>query len=354
MNVSSPIKTGLLLLAAAALMSCSPREITEPVARVADGQLRLVDGSVFVARGINLQYGDAPAERIAAIGPIAGVGSNILRLQLRADTTPAELADAIDAAVARGMLVMPFYSPDGADDPAGPSCSNDPRALRDATEKWARGWRQVMQRPQYRSYLLLNIASEGGRRMDGDAAPESLMYKPFTKQYTAAIKRLRKAGYQMPLVIDAPGCGQDFEAFTSGRGRGLLEADPLRNVVLSVHGYWRYRNPVEIDAALEALEAEGVPYVFSEFGNSQFQSTLGGGHGTHAEYLLKRLAELKRGWIAWSWFGNGAFEYQSSLDLTGAVDQVALTPHGELVVNGPYGLRVTAQPVPQLLSAPAP
>ncbi len=97
-----------------------------------------------------------------------------------------------------------------------------------------------------------------------------------------------------------------------------------------------------IDAAVAALEAENIAYLFGEFGNTQFQSTMDGGRGIDLPYLLEALQEKQRGWLAWSWYGNGHWEFQTTLDMSTAPDSAKLTPHGIFVVNGPKGIKKTS------------
>src|SRR5690606_16875558 len=80
-----------------------------------------------------------------------------------------------------------------------------------------------------KKWLILNIANEPG---DGDDTRAE-----FVDTYKTAIERIRGAGIEVPLVIDAPGWGQD-ERMILDAWRELRDHDPLRNVMFSVHTYW--------------------------------------------------------------------------------------------------------------------
>ena len=57
------------------------RHNTAPVFSAHDGAIYAPDGKPFVARGVNLQYGDQPKNALPAIAAIAGVHANIIRLE---------------------------------------------------------------------------------------------------------------------------------------------------------------------------------------------------------------------------------------------------------------------------------
>ena len=308
---------------------------------------RIVDanGKPFVMRGVNLQYGDNPTAAFPGIKGIASTKANVIRIQFRRTTTPEQVKAAIEDSIAHKMIVMPMFWEDGVHhEDQGPTCSNSEKALNEATAKWTTDWRSIMQEPNYQPYLMLNIANEWGRKWNNDIGGYPMTYQDFIDYYKVQISKLRNAGYKMPLVIDAPQCGQDFRAFVEGRGKQLLEHDPEKNIVLSVHAYWSYHSEQLIDEALNALEQEDVPYIFGEFGNKLFQSTRPEGNkATQFDYLITRLNELKRGWIAWSWKGNGAWDLQETLDMSKTYYPATLTPHGQDIVNLPAGIKQTAK-----------
>lgn len=47
------------------------------------------------------------------------------------------------------------------------------------------------------------------------------------------------SGFDFPLLIDAPDCGQNSDAFiTSGTAADLITFDPAHNLIFSAHAYW--------------------------------------------------------------------------------------------------------------------
>ena len=53
----------------------------------------------------------------------------------------------------------------------------------------------------------------------------------------ARIRRMRAAGIHVPLIIDASGYGQDINGLQEN-GPYLIEADPDRNLMFSIHMWW--------------------------------------------------------------------------------------------------------------------
>ncbi len=292
---------------------------------VKDGQLYSASGQRFIARGINLQYGDNPGAAFAAITPIANTGANIVRLQLRKHTTAQELRGVLDAIVARNMVAMPMYWESDV------TCQSNPQPLQTAVDSlWLGSWKAVMQDPKYKGKILLNIANEWGEDTNN--------YADFITTYKGLIKGLRDGGYTMPLVIDAAHCGQYVQSFLSGRGSELLNADASKNLLFSLHAYhWLWDTPAEIDAVIAQMKAQNLAFLFGEFGDKRFQAPNNVDH----YYLLGKAQSESVGWIAWSWKGNGAGE-EEVLDMSYDYGSMDLSPRGNDIVFGEAGIRQTA------------
>ncbi len=80
-----------------------------------------------------------------------------------------------------------------------------------------------------RPALLLNIANEAG---DDKVTQERLRI-----HLPAAITAIRGTGFKAPLLIDAPQWGQDIDRLQAS-GPALITADPLHNLMFSVHMWW--------------------------------------------------------------------------------------------------------------------
>ncbi|MFC8943300.1 cellulase family glycosylhydrolase, partial [Streptomyces griseoincarnatus] len=70
---------------------------------------------------------------------------------------------------------------------------------------------------------------------------------------SAAIQRLRDAGFEHTIVVDAPSWGQDWQGVMRDSAADVLAADPDGNTVFSVHMYGVYDTAAEITAYLDAF-----------------------------------------------------------------------------------------------------
>ncbi|MFT4076680.1 MAG: cellulase family glycosylhydrolase [Asticcacaulis sp.] len=284
------------------------------------------EGAPFIARGINLQYGDNPKAARPAIGAIASTGANIIRLQLRRDTSAKDLKKALDAAVKHKIPVMVFYWEQDI------TCGTDSARLRkDTGDLWLTRWADVLNQRKYQPYLMLNIANEWGSSKDN--------YASYMATYTDLIHAMRARGFRAPIVIDAADCGQAPGSFLEGRGKTLQALDPLHNLIVSVHAYNKpWNSPEKIDQNIAALRQQGVPFLLGEFGDRELVED---GSAVDHLHLMQVAQAQKIGWITWSWKGNGGTT--KVLDMSESYGKVKLTRRGHEIVDGPYGLRATAK-----------
>ncbi|QEY17029.1 MULTISPECIES: cellulase family glycosylhydrolase [unclassified Cellvibrio] len=301
---------------------------------VSGRSIYLADGTPLVMRGVNLQYGDDPAVKFASIAQIAKTGANVVRLQLRADTTAAQLRSALDEIVRNRMLAMPMYWENGSRGTYQITGGSDANAIDngvvggdDAVSKWTETWGAVIKDPKYQPYLLINIANEWGQ--------DKTVWRD---TYAKAVKTLRDNGITAPLVIDAGDWGHNPYFFDGGAS--VLAADPLRNTIFSVHGYYEWSNTAEIDTRMQYLINTQLPVVVGEFGRSNHTA---GGKTTDHFYLMQKAQSVSMGWIAWSWRGNGAGE--TMLDMSNAYDSYSLTQHGVDIVDSATGIKATVVPL---------
>jgi len=220
------------------------------------------EGNQVLLRGINVQFAEDPLTQIDAIDAIAATGANVVRLQLFPDTAPANLEAALNKIVENDMAAVLSLHDDALE------CSDDGEAFLDAVNDiWLDEFLNVIAQDRYQPFIMINIADGWGPEMIFDGY--STGYRTYIDNYKTAIRAFRKAGFRVPLVIDAPGCGADYHAFVSGRALELMAADEEKNLILSVHGYGNHwKRGTDAVAAIEQLTAQDVPVVMSEFGGS--------------------------------------------------------------------------------------
>ncbi|HEU5470290.1 MAG TPA: cellulase family glycosylhydrolase [Actinophytocola sp.] len=150
-----------------------------------------------------------------------------------------------------------------------------------------------------------------------------------------AITRLRNAGFDHLIMVDAPMWGQDWQGIMRTNAATVFNADPDRNTVFSVHMYGVYDTAAEINDYLNTFQTAGLPLVIGEFGFNHSD-------GDPDENTIMAQAVTRGvGYIGWSWSGNGCcVEY---LDMVTGFNPAQLTPWGERIINGANGIRSTSR-----------
>lgn len=230
-----------------------------------DNDILDVSGGSVMLRGVNIQYADSPDEQLKSIAASKSVGANVVRIRLDKNTTAAQLRSALDEVMAQGMIAMPvFWGAEGEIE-----CTRSSPYIMQAVENyWLDAWMPVLSEAKYQPYLMINIASKWGpTNIFSETASKS--YADYIDYYKYFIQQFRAIGFKVPLVIDAPSCGQDHFAFMGGRGRELLESDELHNIVLSVHAFGPHWNSLrEIQSNTSDLQRLPLPFFIGEFGGS--------------------------------------------------------------------------------------
>src|SRR5690606_36647128 len=136
-----------------------------------------------------------------------------------------------------------------------------------------------------------------------------------------AIQRMRDAGFQHLLMVDAPNWGQDWAFVMRDNDATVFDSDPLKNTVFSIHMYGVFDTANEITSYLQAFQSARLPLVIGEFGHLHSD-------GDPDEDTIMAEAEARGiGYIGWSWSGNGGgVEY---LDQVENFDPARLTPWGQ-------------------------
>jgi mannan endo-1,4-beta-mannosidase len=280
-------------------------------------------------RGISLQFGDDPEACRASFAPIAEVGANTVRIlwwesgdnQYGGEPTSVEnMKASVDLAIENGLVPVPEFH--------GATCQGEPWKLERIVDKWVE-IAPVFAHPYYAQHMIVNIANEWGHI--------SIDREIYEAAYVSAVNRLREAGYRNLLMVDANHCGQDFRYTVNGASHRILEADPLRNVVFSLHAYnWLWDSREEMDRNLALVMASGLPFVFGEHGSLDYD-------GVDSTYLQEISDKHGIGYISWSWKGNGG--RSAVLDMSEHYDRAdVLTDYGKLIIEGTHGIRKSSRP----------
>lgn len=187
---------------------------------------------------------------------------------------------------------------------------------------------------KYNHSLILNIANETlYLNWTNDSAKAS---QKFINTYTYIINNLRANQINVPLMIDAPDCGQHLY-YIANVGSTLINNDPQHNVILSAHAYWHYytnNDSTKFAQALTYVQNKNIPFVLGEIANWQDDAYLCQ-YALNYQALLRICEQKNMGWLAWVWDIDGC--NSRSMSSTGYFAN--LTPYGnDLVNNNQYGL----------------
>jgi len=288
---------------------------------------RLYDanGKSFIVAGMNNPHAWFTEKAYTALDDIKATGANTVRIvwQTRGGSLET-LEQAIKRSIELSMVpIVELHDVTGS--PSG-----------DALVRMAEWYASEQVKKclsGYERYIMLNIANEWG---DNRTTSEYWL-----ESYTRAVKVMREAGYRTTLVVDAPGWGQNITPFLE-KGSELMEADPLHNILFSVHMYGSWNNPDDIVNKLTAAKKQKLPLIVGEFG---YNYNDGGNNLTcKADHrtILDTCHKLGYGFIPWSWTGNN--RENQWLDIVENTDWKTLTWWGNEVVNGRYGIRETGKP----------
>jgi mannan endo-1,4-beta-mannosidase len=305
-SFGKPLSMSLLLVMVWSISACqqkttdpttvpdpTPTTSTKPGFYVKDRFLYDPCDNRITLRGVNKMniWTDKSGSSFAEI---AQTGANCVRIVWKAledngqPTKAADLDNLIATCVAQKMIPMVE-----AHDATG-----DWTMLSQVVAFWKRAdIVAVIQKHQ--KYLLVNIANECGDDQVTDAQ--------FTQGYTTAVQQLRQAGIHTPLVIDGTDYGKNLEQLVRV-GAGLIQSDPDKNLLFSVHTYWPTAfgaTPQFIKDQFDAAVKAGLPFIVGEF--APYGAYAGGasicGPKGQVDYqtILSETQRLGIGWLAWEW-----------------------------------------------------
>ncbi|GGZ24615.1 beta-mannosidase [Streptomyces nitrosporeus] len=289
---------------------------------VSDGRLLEGNGNDFVMRGVNHAHTWYP-ERTGALADIKEKGANTVRVVLssgdRWTRTSASEVSGIVAECRKNRLICVLevhdttgYGEDGA-----------AATLDEAVDYWT-GIRSVLEGQE--NHVVINLGNEPY----GNTG-----HARWTADTSAAVGRMRSAGFGHALMVDAPNWGQDWSGTMRSNAASVFASDPDRNTVFSIHMYGVYDTAAEVRDYLGAFVSAGLPIVVGEFGDNHSDGN------PDEDAIMATAQSLRLGYLGWSWSGNGSgVEY---LDLVNGFDAGSLTGWGDRLFNGANGIVATAE-----------
>lgn len=313
---------GLLALTVpAAHAAPAPDSAAATGLHISDGRLLEGNGNDFVMRGVNHAHTWYPGET-QSLADIKALGANTVRVVLSdgyrwSRNTPEDVAAVVaDCKANRLICVLEVHDTTGYGEDAAAG------TLDHAADYWI-SLKNVLAGQE--GYVVINIGNEPW----GNTDPAG-----WTTPTTAAIQKLRAAGFAHTIMVDAPNWGQDWQQVMKAGAQQVYAADPTGNLLFSIHMYSVYDTAQEITDYLNAFVSARLPLVIGEFGGPADQ------WGDPDEDTMMATAQrLGLGYLAWSWSGNT----DPVLDLAIDFDPARLSSWGERIFHGANGIAQTAR-----------
>ncbi|MEO3810600.1 cellulase family glycosylhydrolase [Sphaerisporangium sp. B11E5] len=324
---SRPAQVTLLSLLAAllgAMLVAAPPASAAVGLRVSGTNLTEANGSNFVIRGVSHAHVWYQDRLNASLAGIKSLGANAVRVVLSGGRwTPANNASDVANVVAQCkanklICVLENHDTTGYGEQGG-------AVTLDAAVNY---WISVQSAlTGQEDYVIVNIGNE--------PIGNNAVTPGWTQATTSAITRLRNAGFQHMLMVDAPNWGQDWQFTMRDNARSVFNADPQRNTVFSIHMYGVFDTAAEINAYLDAFRTAQLPLVIGEFGHNHSDGN------PDEDTIMAQAQSRGLGYIGWSWSGNSSDV--AYLDMTNNFDASSLTSWGTRIFNGANGIRTTSR-----------
>jgi len=241
------------------------------------------NGEMFVPIGVNTLFMYQDPAGVRTIPGIARSSANSVRMFWQHDENmPLDFLErAVGKAVDNNLVVMVGLW----------EATGKWHHLEQCVEYWLRD--DVIRLVQkYERYFMLNIANEAG---DGSVCEEE-----WVEKYIEAVKKLRDAGYRVPIMIDAANWGRGEHYILNG-GERVLASDPLRNIIFKWHP-WDINQPrSRYTNAIRASLEKGLCMIVGEF------SHLGAIYEGTVDWraIVEECNKYNIGWLPWSWSMQG-------------------------------------------------
>ncbi len=253
---------------------------------------------------------------------IAKTGANSVRIVWLPSGSPAQLDAVIQRAIDNGLIPMVGLW----------NTTGDWSQLTQALEYWVRPDVLAVIK-KHEKYLLVNIGNEAGNQVTE---------QEFKSTYRYIVLRMRQEGIRTPLVIDAPGWGQNIDMLQAA-GPYLLAMDPDHNLIFDVHTYWPYKwgwSDARVIQEFAETAAVGIPLVIGEFGNKWDND---GSVGDEIPYklIIQEAYRYGFGYYPWEWGpGNNP---QTHLNMTHDSTYDTLHDWGlEVAITDPFSILNTS------------
>ncbi len=335
--------------------------------KVTGKNLTMINGETIVLRGINYPIIDHGAISLSnaaqyqhKIDEAAKTGANSIRIPWYTNerhwrdepqyggpgivsgyVNNGHLSNLIGYCYQKGMIpILEIHDPKSFLHPEWEyvTCSNDWNYFNTTVKSWWQSQVILDLIEEHKEYLIINPANEFGmvRWTDNQA----VALTQFQTNYNQFISEMRNLGVTVPIMIDAPDCGQSSTELLSV-AEAMVTADSEHNLIFSAHAYWYgYASTLtQIQTKLDEAQNNNVCYILGEVASTQEGNSCGE-YSLASIYplILEEACNRNIGWLAWTYDEDCSAPRKMTLD--GEFN--TLTTYGnDLVYNSVYGLKST-------------
>lgn len=219
------------------------------------------------------------------------------------------------------------------------TCSDNWTAFNNVVMPWWKSQVILDLIETHKEYLIINLANEFGKaRWTGNTTNGMTIFKT---NYNAAVAQMRALNVKVPIMIDAPDCGQSSSELLAV-AESMNVTDPEHNLIFSSHAYWigYAQNQALVQAKLNEAQNTNVCYILGEVANTQDGETAAdcGQYSLANLYpiILNEACTRNIGWLGWTY----TLDCSSPREMTTNGEFNTLTAYGnDLVYNNVYGLK---------------
>jgi mannan endo-1,4-beta-mannosidase len=291
--------------------------------RISNGRLVEGNGSSLVLRGINHAHTWYKTQT-SSFANIKATGANSVRVVLSggrwqpADTA-ADVTNVINLCKQNRLIcVLENHDTTGFNEQSG-------AVSLDASVNY---WISIQSAlTGQENYVILNIGNEPyGNGSSVTSWPTDT---------ANAIRRLRSAGFQHTIMVDAPNWGQDWQFIMRDNAPTVAAADTTGNTIFSIHMYGVFDTAAEVNSYVDSFTSRGLPLCICEFGNMHSDGD------PNEDAIMSKARTANIGMMGWSWSGNGGgVEY---LDMVTGFNPAQRSAWGTRYIAGTDGVSSTSR-----------
>lgn len=238
----------------------------------------------FIMRGTNMAWAWYRSSGMAQLEAIARSGANAVRIVLSDGTKWSKDNAAVVASLIKKCEKLKMIAILEVHDHTG---SNEQNGLIAAANYFVDIKDSLIGKEHT---VIINIANEWCGEWNADR---------WKKGYEACIPILRNAGLNHCIMVDAAGYGQ-YPKSVHDYGTNVLNADPHKNVIFSIHMYEYSGNTSVVKSNIDKVINRNLALCIAEFGWYRKDGDV------NEDLIMSYCREKNIGWLAWSWYGNGS------------------------------------------------